>query len=90
MFARIGADKNEVVNLDNYVFFNNLFEVDNNLEVVENIVYENLEDLIYGLNECNVTKDYSFEAENFYKDCIASCECLLNIFGGSRFKFYSI
>jgi hypothetical protein len=26
-------------------------------EVVENIVYENLEDLIDGLKECNVTKD---------------------------------
>jgi hypothetical protein len=74
LFARIGADKNEVVNLDNYVFFNKLFEVDNNLEVVENIVYENLEDLIDGLKECNVTKDYIFEAEKFYKDCIASCE----------------
>jgi hypothetical protein len=74
LFARIGADKNEVVDLDNYVFFNKLFEVDNNLEVVENIVYENLEDLIDGLKECNVTKDYIFEAEKFYNDCIASCE----------------
>ncbi len=43
-------------------------------EVVENIVYENLEDLIDGLKECNVTKDQIFEAEKFYKDCIASCE----------------
>jgi hypothetical protein len=59
-FARIGADKNEEVDLDNYVFFNKLFEVDNNLEIVENIVYENLEDLIDGLIECNVTKDYNF------------------------------
>ncbi len=63
-----------MVDLDNYVFFNKLFEVDNNLEVVENIVYENLEDLIDGLKECNVTKDYIFEAEKFYNDCIASCE----------------
>ncbi len=53
----IGADKNEVVDLENYAFFNKLFEVDNNLEVVENIVYENLEDFIDGLKECNVTKD---------------------------------
>lgn len=55
-------------------FFNKLFEVDNNLEVVEDIVYENLEDLIDGLKECNVTRDYIFEAEKFYEDCIASCE----------------
>ncbi len=46
-----------MVDRENYAFFNKLFEVDNNLEVVENIVYENLEDFIDGLKECNVTKD---------------------------------
>ncbi len=63
-----------MVDLDNYVFFNKFFEVDNNLEIVENIVYAILEDLIDSLKECNVTKDCIFEAEKFYKDCIASCE----------------
>jgi hypothetical protein len=58
-------------------------------------VYENLEDLIDGLIECNVTKDYNFWSRETLQRLysfmwIKELECLLNILLGARLKFYSI